>query len=190
MEFGIDEMDPFGVGALFLGQSMASHFQCDAQVRALFAALIDLDTPQLPTIPVADALGPVDDVLDRIEPQPGLIELVEALFHLGVDKPPTTEVSQRLYRAVVWMMMRHDPGTATPVMSEVLRQSTPGARHHSGAWPRHEFFSSVMVLLYLGGAGARREMEELLAAARDLRYDDLAPVLEWYLDHHHAAPSR
>jgi hypothetical protein len=190
MEFGIDEMDPFGVGALFLGQSMANHFGCEDAVRVLLAELIALDTPQLPTVPVDEAVGPVDDMLDRIEPQPGLVELVEALLFLGVDTPPTTDVSQRLYRAVVWTMMRHDPVRAMPQVLRTLRDSTPGARRHSGDWPPHEFFAAVIVLVYLGGPAARAELEELLAAARELRYDDLAPVLEWYLDHHHAAPSR
>ena len=190
MEFGIDEMDPFGVGALFLGQSMAHHFGCDDAVRALFAELIALEVPQLPSVPAAEAVGPVDEVLDRIEPQPGLLELVEAVLLLGVDTPPTTAVSQRLFRAVAWTLMRHDPGTATPIVLRVLREATPGSRHHSRTWPRHEFFASLLVLVYLGGNEARSELEELLAVARELRYDDLAPVLEWYLDHHHAAPSR
>ena len=139
---------------------------------------------------MAEALAPIDAALDWIEPHPGLIELVEALVLLGRDRPPTTTIAQRLYRAVVWIMMRCDPDATTPLVLDVLRESTPGAGCHSGDWPGHEFFSSVLVLLYLGGDEARAEMEELLAAAQDLRYDDLAPVLAWYLDHHHTAPSR
>ncbi|MFV0524320.1 MAG: hypothetical protein ACK5RL_07485 [Acidimicrobiales bacterium] len=190
MEFGIDEMDPYGVGALFLGQSMARQFHCGPEVRDLFEALTSLETPQLPTVPVAEAVGPVDELLDRLEPSPWMIELVDALFRLGVDTPPVTSVSQRLYRAAQWLMMRHAPDTATDTVLEVLRDATPGARVAGDTWPGHDFFASIVVLIYLGGRDARAEMEELLEAARDLRYDDLAPVLEWYLDHRHSAPSR
>ncbi|MFV0258402.1 MAG: hypothetical protein ACK5PP_08155 [Acidimicrobiales bacterium] len=190
MEFGIDEMDPYGVGALFLGQSMARQFHCGPEVRELFRDLTSLETPQLPTVPVAEALGPVDELLDRLEPSGWMIELVDALFRLGVDTQPVTAVSQRLYRAAQWLMMRHTPGTATAIVLQMLRDATPGARATGDAWPGHDFFASVVVLIYLGGNDARAEMEELLDAARDLRSDDLAPVLEWYLDHRHSAPSR
>jgi hypothetical protein len=190
MDFGIDESDPFGVGALFLCQSMAHRFNCADLVEELLTDLLAVDTPQLPDVPAEMALAPVDDLLDRLEQEPALIELVGALLRFGVGNPPTTEVSERLYRAVLWIMLRHDRATAMPEVLQILRDGTPGGRIGATQWPGHEFFAAVTLLLYLGDADGRRELHELLEAARDLDHHDLAPVLEWYLDHHHSAPAR
>lgn len=190
VDFGIDDSDPFGVGALFVSQSMAHRFNCEREVSALLAELLALETPQLPCLDASSVLAPIDELLDRIELEPALVDLVHALLRLGVHTPPRTAVSERLFRAVLWVMMRHDPDGVTPEVLELLRASTPGARYQAPDWPRHEFFSTVVLLVYLGDADARRELGELLAAARDLAYHDLAPVLEWYLDHHHTIPTR
>lgn len=190
VDFGIDSSDPFGVGALFLGQSMANKFNCHHQVERLFSRLFAIDTPQLPNEPIGSVLIPIDGLLDDIEPEPGLLELVEALLRLGSHTPPRTGQAQRLYRAVLWIMMRHDPVRITPEALQIMRDSTPGARSRATEWPGHEFFAAVLVLVYLGGAEARRELTDLLQAAQDLGYHDLAPVLAWYLDHPHSAPAR
>lgn len=190
MDHGIDETDPFGVGALFVSQAMAHRFDCESDVESLLEDLLALDTPKLPDVAATDVVGPIDRLLDRIEEAPVLLELVHALLKLGAETPPRSEVSQQLYRAVMWTMMRHDPERLTPEVLEILRLATPGARFQATDWPRHEFFSTVLVLIYLGGTEARSEMNELLEAAKDLDYHDLAPVLEWYLDHRHAVPSR
>jgi hypothetical protein len=190
MDFGIDDSDPFGVGALFLGQSMAHKFDCVEPVHGLFCDLLAIETPHLPSIPVGDAVAPVDELLDRIELEPALVELVHALLRLGAGTPPTTAVPERLYRSVLWTAMRHDPAATTPEVLQILRDATPGARPRSDRWPPHEFFAAVMVLVYLGGEAARTELTELLEAARDLGHHDLAPILEWYLDHRHSAPAR
>ncbi len=189
VDYGIDGSDPFGVGALFLGQSLANRFECHPEVERLFLRLIDIDTPQFPNEPLGEIVTPIDQLLAEIAPVPGMLELVEALFRLGAHTPPRTEQAQRLYRAVLWTVMRHDPAGATPDVLQIMRDATPGARVRAAEWPHHEFFASVLVLVYLGGAEARRELIDLLQAARDLGYHDLAPVLEWYLDHPHSAPA-
>lgn len=178
------------MGALFISQSMAHRFDCDEEVRGLLGELLALEIPLLPDADVVAVLDPIDALLDRIEAAPALLELVGALLRHGANIPPTTAVSERLYRAVLWTMMRHDPERVTPEALAMLRAATPGARFQARDWPRHEFFSTVVVLVYLGGAEARRELDELLQAARDLDYHDLAPVLEWYLDHRHTVPGR
>ncbi len=190
MDYGIDSSDPFGVGALFLGQSMANKFGCHDQVAQLFANLVLIETTQLPNEPIDSVLTPIDQLLDEIEPEPGLLELVDALLRLGAHTPPRTDQAERLYRTAMWMMMRHDPPGTTPEVLQIMRDSTPGARLGASEWPRHEFFAAVLVLVYLGGSEARQELTDLLRAAQDLGYHDLAPVLEWYLDHPHSAPAR
>ncbi len=190
MEYGIDSSDPFGVGALFLGTSLANKFGCRTEVDWLFSRLFEIETPQLPNESIDLVLAPIDRLLDEAEPSVWLLELIEALVRLGVHTPPTTPQAQHLFRVSLWITMRHDPHSASPVVLQILRDATPGARSGASQWPPHEFFSAVMVLVYLGGADARRELWELLAAARDLGYHDLAPVLEWYLDHQHSAPAR
>lgn len=190
MDHGIDDNDPFGVAALFLGQSLGHKYNCADEIDALIADLVTLETPQSPAEPVATVLAPFDAVLDRIESVGGLLELVEALLRLGSNSPPRTEVSQRLYRSVQWIMMRHDPGRATPLIVEILRDATPGGRVMPSSWPPHEFFAAALLLVYLGNGEARRELLDLVDAARDLDLPALAFVLEWYLDHQHSAPSR
>lgn len=190
MDFGIDESDPYGVGALFLAQSLAHKYECEAEVAELLDELLELEIPLLPNADVVAIVAPIDALLDRIEGAPMLIELVHALLRLGIHTPPRTDISERLFRSVLWTMLRNDRDGVTPDVLELLRASTPGARFQAPDWPRHEFFSTVVSLVYLGGPGARAELDELLDAARDLDYHDLAPVLEWYLDHEHAAPNR
>lgn len=190
VDFGIDQSDPFGVGALFLAQSMAHRFDCEDQVRFLLRDLLELVTPRLPNEDSATAMRPIDELLDRVEAEPGSLELIEALLDLGTNTPPRTPVSEQLYRSVMWTAMRNDPAIRTPHLLEIVRAATPGARLQDREWPRHEFFSTVLVLVYLGGQGPRIELTELLEAARDLGYHDLAPVLEWYLDHDHDIPAR
>ncbi len=190
MDYGIDDSDPFGVGALFLSQSMAHKFDCRDQVETLLRDLLALPVPQLPDTEIQEILAPIDALLDRIEPEPALVELVHALLELGAGTPPRTAVSEQLYRAVMWTMMRHDKKSITPEVLSILRAATPGAPSQAPDWPRQEFFSTVLVLIYLGGPEARQELVELLDAARDLAYHDLAHVLEWYLDHYHRVPAR
>jgi hypothetical protein len=190
VEYGIDSSDPFGVGALFLGQSLANKFECHDQVHRLYSRMLEIDTPRFPNEPIESVLTPIDRLLDEVEPEPGMIELVEALVRLGAHSPPRTAQAQRLYCTALWMTMRYDPVRATPEVLEIMRDATPGARPRPSDWPGHEFFSAVLVLVYLGGPGARRELTDLLQAAQDLGYHDLAPILEWYLDHPHSAPAR
>lgn len=190
MDHGIDESDPFGVAALFLAQSLGHKFNCEAEVQELFADLVTLDTPNSPSEPIEEVLAPIDAVLDRIEAEPGLIELVEAVVRLGANSPPRSEVGQRLFRSVLWIMARHDPDSATPVILQIMHDATPGGRIMGSSWPPHEFFAAALLLIYLGGGRARVEMADLVDAARDLDYPALAFVLEWYLDHHHSAPAR
>ena len=175
---------------MFLSQSMAHKFNCVEQVERLLGDLLAIETPRLPNLPVDAVLGPIDDLLDRLEREPALIELIRALLQLATTTSPTTAVSERLYRSVLWIMTRYDPEATLPDVLHILRQATPGARASSGRWPGHEFFAAVMVLVYLGGDGPRAELGELLEAARDLGHHDLAPVLEWHLDHRHSASSR
>ena len=190
MKHGIDDRDPFGVAALFLAQSLGHKFNCGAEVDALVAELVEVQTPLSPAESLPDILGPIDELLDRIEPEVGLIDLIEAMLAVGVSTPPTTTVAERLFRAVLWLMMRHDPATTTLQVVAILRDSTPGGRVTASSWPPHEFFAAALVLIYLGGAEARHELVDLVEAARDLDIPDLAFVLEWYLDHHHSAPAR
>ena len=190
MDYGIDDSDPFGVGALFLAQSLAHRFDCEREVAEVLLGLLALEIPLLPDADVARVVEPIDALLDRIESAPALVELVHALLRLGIDTPPRTDVSERLFRSVLWTMLRHDRDGVTPDVLALLRASTPGARFQAPDWPRHEFFSTIVALVYLGGPDARAELDELVAAARDLDYHDLTPVLEWYLDHEHVAPAR
>ena len=190
MDHGIDESDPFGVGTLFLAQSVAHRFGCEPDVDELLAGLLALEIPLLPDADVVAVVGPIDALLDRIEANPVLVELVHALLRLGTHTPARTAVSERLFRSVLWTMLRHDRDGVTPDVLDLLRASTPGSRFQPSDWPRHEFFSTVVALVYLGGPDARAELDELVAAARELDYHDLTPVLEWYLDHEHIAPSR
>lgn len=190
MDLGIDDSDPFGVAALFMAQSMAHRFDCEPQVSQLLADLLALPTPILPGENAAEVVEPIDRLLDWIEAEPGSLELVEALAELGVETPPNTPTSEQLYRSVMWTVMRRNPVVHTPTLLMALSNATPGARTKSTAWPRHEFFSAVLVLLYLGGDDGRRELVELTDAARDLGYHDLVPVLEFYLDHHHSPHPR
>lgn len=187
---GIDDSDPFGVAALFLAQSLAHKFDCAAEVDALVAELVSVDTPSSPSESVSTIVAPIDDLLDRIELQTGLIELLEALLRLGVDSPPRSDVAERLYRAVLWTMMRHDPAGTTPRVLAILHDATPGGRVTASSWPPHEFFAAALLLVYLGGLAARDELVDLVEAARDLGYPALAFVLEWYLDHRHSIPAR
>ncbi len=175
---------------MFMAQSMAHRFDCGPQVSRLLADLLALPTPILPGENTAEVVEPIDRLLDWIEVEPGSLELVEALAELGVETPPKTPTSETLYRSVMWTVMRRDPAVYTPTLLAALSNATPGAGPRSTEWPRHEFFSSVLVLLYLGGAEGRRELVELTDAARDLGYHDLVPVLEFYLDHHHAPQPR
>ena len=190
MEHGLDQSDAYGVGALFVSQSMAHKFNCQADVDAVLSRLLTIDTPQLPSEDSGRVLAPVDALLNWIEDEPALFELVRALFGLGAETPPRTETAERLYRAVVWVMMRQDPEATTDAVLAMLREATPGARFRGTSWPPHEFFACLVVLVYLGGPAARTELTELVEAARELGYHDLAPVLEWYLDHHHTVPTR
>lgn len=191
MDLGIESTDPFGAAALFIAQSMAERFDCHAPVQDLLAHLLTLETPQLPNEPIEAVLGPIDHLLDRIEPEPGLVELVEALLLLAVHTPPQAGGrAERLFRSVLWTMMRHAPALAGPQVLQILRDATPGRRPDATVWPSHEFFAAALVLVYLGGADARRELTDLMHAAQDLGYHDLAPVLDWYLDHPHSAPAR
>ena len=188
VDHGLDRSDPFGVGALFVSQSMAHKFNCETEVDALLFDLLAIETPQLPSEPPHEVLGPIDQLLNWIEREPALLELVRALLQLGAETPPRTDRAQRLYRAVLWTMMRHDPETTTPEILKVMRNSTPGARLRARTWPPHEFFASVLLLVYFGGSDARRELTDLVVAAGELGYHALAPILEWYLDHHQSAP--
>ena len=190
MEHGLDQSDAYGAGALFVGQSMAHKFNCQADVDAVLSRLLTIETPQLPSEDSGRVLAPIDALLNWIEDEPALFELVRALFGLGVETPPRTETAERLYRAVVWVMMRHDPEATTDAVLAMLREATPGARFRRTSWPPHEFFACLVVLVYLGDPAARAELTELVEAARELGYHDLAPVLEWYLDHHHTVPAR
>lgn len=190
MDHGLDQSDAYGAGALFLGQSMAHRFNCQPDVDAILARLLAIETPQLPSEDPAQVLAPIDSLLNWIEQEPALFELVRALFALGAETPPRTGEAQRLYRAVVWVMMRQDPAASTGDVLAMLREATPGARFRARSWPPHEFFACLLVLVYLGGGEARRELTELVEAARDLGYHALAPVLEWHLDHHPSVPSR
>ncbi|MGF1597729.1 MAG: hypothetical protein ACFCVK_12495 [Acidimicrobiales bacterium] len=190
MEYGIDPADPFGVGALFVAQSMGHRFDCQPLVAFVMDALVDLPTPQLPNEPVTEVLRPVDRLLDRFEREPGALELVAALAELATTTPARTEVAERLHRAVLWVAARAELDGWRAQVLQLVRDTTPGARFQDRHWPRHGFFSAVVLLVYLGGPTVRRELTELLAAARDLNYDDLAPVLEWHLDHVHRVPAR
>ncbi len=190
MDHGIDEGDPFGVGALFIAQSLAHRFGCGSEVDDLLVALLELEIPLLPDADVATVVEPIDALLDRVEGDPILVELLQALLRFAIHTPPRTPVSERLFRSVLWTVLRHDRNASTPDVLELLRASTPGSRFQAPDWPRHEFFSTVVALVYLGGPTARAELDELVAAARDLDYHDLAPILEWYLDHEHVAPTR
>ncbi|MEM8924986.1 MAG: hypothetical protein AAGD35_15885 [Actinomycetota bacterium] len=190
MKHGIDDSDMYGVAAMFLAQSLGHKFRCEADVDAFVADLIAIDTPSLPSESIIDVLAPVDDLLDRIESSPGPLEFLEALLQLGANSPPTSPVAERLYRAVLWTLMRHDPEATTPVVLSIVRDATPGGRVRADGWPPHEFFAATLLLVYLGGADARGELNDLLAAARDLDVPDLAYVLDWYLDHRHSVPSR
>jgi hypothetical protein len=190
VEHGLDRSDAYAIGTLFVGQSMAHKFNCQPEVDDLLGALIEIETPQLPSEDPVEVLAPVDALLNWVEREPALFELVRALFELGAQAPPRTEKAQRLYRAVLWVMMRHDPTATTPEVLAMVGEATPGARFQSKIWPSHEFFACVLVLVYLGGERARAELQELVAAARELDYHALVPVLEWYLDHNHSAPSR
>lgn len=190
MDHGIDDTDPFGVGALFIAQSLAHRFGGAAQVDEFLAALLELEVPLLPDADVATVVEPIDALLNRFEGQELLVELLNALLRFGTHTPPRTAVSERLFRSVLWTVLRHDRDGNTPEVLELLRASTPGSRFQAPDWPRHEFFSTLVALVYLGGPDARAELDELVAAARDLHYHDLAPVLEWYLDHEHVAPTR
>lgn len=189
MKYGIDGSDPFGVGALFLGQSLANRFGCQEAVTRLFQRLLEIETPQFPNELLEDVIAPLDQLLSDIGPVPGMLELVEALFRLATHTPPRTDHAQRLYRAVLWTALRQDPAGVTPQVLQIMRDATPGAQLRAAEWPRHEFFAAVLALVYLGGSVARSELTDLLEAARDLGYHDLAPVLEWYLDHPYSAPA-
>lgn len=177
------------MGVLFVSQSMAHRFNCGDDVDMLFDALLTLDIPQTPNEPLPHVLAPIDELLERIKPNPALIELIRALVELGTTTPPRTATAERLYRAVLWVMMRHDPLKTTPEVLTALHAATPGERLPATSWPSHEFFAIVVLLVYLGGHEARGELIELLRAARDLDYLALALVLEWYLDHGHSAPT-
>ncbi len=190
VEHGLDRSDAYAIGALFVGQSMAHKFNCEPEVETVLTALIDIETPQLPSDDPDEVLAPIDELLNWIEHEPALFELVRALLELGTETPPRTDVAQRLYRSVLWTMMRHDPAATTRDVLTMLRDATPGARYRSKTWPPHEFFACVLVLIYLGGPVARDELLELVAAARELGYHALVPILEWYLDHNHSVPSR
>lgn len=190
MKHGIDDSDMYGVAALFLAQSMGHKFDCEESVDRLMGELVALSTPSSPAESVVDVLAPIDDLLDRIEGDTGPLELLEALSQLGANSPPRTEVAQRLYRAVLWTLMRHDPAATTPTVIAIVRDATPGGRVAAGSWPPHEFFAAALLLVYLGGTAARHELSDLLAAARDLDVPDLAYVLDWYLDHQHSIPAR
>lgn len=185
-----DPADPYGAAVLFLSQSLAHKFNCQQRVDDLLDALLELDPPLLPDARLEEVLPPIDALLDRVETDGPLIELVGALLRLGSHTQPTTARTQQLYRAVLWTALRHDPHRNTPRVVALLRRATPGARFQAPDWPRHEFFAIVLVLIYLGGPEARRELVELQAAAGDLGYHDLAPILAWYLDHRHQVPSR
>lgn len=182
MDFGIDTSDPFGVASSFLVQSMANQFTCHDQLLRLLNGMTGLETPLAPGDDSRAVLAQIDNLLALIEPEPGSIELVEALLRLGSEFPPQTPSAQRLFRSVLWVAMRHDPMAATPTVLQIMRDATPGARSPGSAWPGHDFFASVLVLACLGGPGARGELRELLRAAQDLGYHDLAPVIEWFLD--------
>ncbi|MEZ5409733.1 MAG: hypothetical protein R2761_17020 [Acidimicrobiales bacterium] len=169
---------------------MGDRFDCRPDVRQLLASLHAIDTPQLPNEPIDVVLAPIDQLLDQIEDTPVLIELVAAIVRLAHDVAPRTAPAEGLLRAAMWTMMRHDPVAATPELLELLRRATPATRPHVSSWPSAGFFAPLLVLVYLGGADARRELTDLLVAARELGYHDLAPVLDWYLDHTHTAPAR
>lgn len=190
MKHGIDENDMYGVAALFLAQSLGHKFDCEESVDQLMAELVTIETPISPGESIVDVLAPIDGLLDRIEGETGPIELLEALIQLGANSPPRSEVAERLYRSVLWALMRHDPVTTTPLVISIMRDATPGGRIAAQSWPPHEFFATALLLVYLGGAISRHELSDLLAAARDLEVPDLAFVLEWYLDHQHSVPAR
>ena len=190
MDFGLDNSDPFGLAASFLALSLANEFGNHRQLESLFARLQPLEVPRLPNEPLEPFLLPIDRLLDEIEPEPGLLELISALVRMGSHTPPASESAQRLYRALLWVLMRHDPVGSTPTVLQIMRDATPGARPGAAEWPGHEFFAAVLVLVHLGGVDARAELIELLRAAQDLGYHDLAPVLAWYLDHPNSAPAR
>lgn len=190
MKHGIDDTDMYGVAALFLAQSLGHKFDCEESVDQLMAELVAIDTPSSPSEAIGDVLAPIDQLLDRIEGQTGPLELLEALNQLGANSPPRSDVAERLYRSVMWTLMRHDPTTTTPTVISIMRDATPGGRISARSWPPHEFFATALLLLYLGGTVARHELGDLLAAARDLDVPDLAFVLEWYLDHQHSIPAR
>lgn len=190
MKHGIDDSDMYGVAALFLAQSLGHKFDCEESVEELMAELVAIETPLSPSEQIADVLAPIDELLDRIEGEAGPLELLEALSQLGANSPPSSAVAERLYRAVLWALMRYDPVSTTPTVISIMRDATPGGRVAAGSWPPHEFFAAALVLVYLGGAIARHELGDLLNAARDLDLPDLAFVLDWYLDHQHSVPAR
>lgn len=190
VDHGLDRSDPFVAGALYLAEAVGERFACSAQVHELFDELLALEIPRLPSEPVEAVLVPIDRLLDQMEPEPALVELTGAVVRLACDIPPRSDQAERLHRSAMWAVMRLDPTSATTEVLELLRRSTPDSRPQAGEWPDACFFSCLLVLVYLGGAAARRELSELLAAARDLGYHDLAPVLDWYLDHSHTAPAR
>lgn len=190
MHEGPHPADPFALGAAFLAEAMGDRFGCQDEVRQLLAALYQIETPQLPNEPIDVVLAPIDELLDWIEETPALLELVAAILRLAFEVSPRTSAAERLHRAAMWTMMRHDPTEATPQVLELLRRETPATRPQMSSWPSAGFFAPLLVLVYLGGAAARFELTELLMAARDLGYHDLAPVLDWYLDHSHIAPAR
>ncbi len=169
---------------------MAHKFNCELEVDSLLATLVEIETPQLPNEAPDEVLAPIDELLNWIENEPALFELVRALLELGAETPARTDVAQRLYRSILWVMMRHDPVATTPHVLVMLGNATPGARYRSKTWPPHEFFACALVLIYLGGQVARGELRELVAAARDIGYHALVPILEWYLDHNHSVPYR
>jgi len=188
VEHGLDPSDAFGAGVLFVAQSMAHRFNCQVEVDALLDGLIAIETPQLPGRVPHEVLRPIDQLLHDVSAEPALVELVRALLHLGVDTPPRSGSAQRLYRAVLWTMMRHDPAATTPEVLKIMRNSTPGARGRAAVWPPHEFFASALLVVYLGDEHARRELIDLAVAARELGYHALAPILDLFLDHRNAVP--
>ena len=187
---GIDDRDPFGAGVKFVCQALGHRLSCQPWVNGVVAELLAVEVPLHPGLEIAEALGPVDRVLDRTDDEPLLLDLLLTIIRLAVDTPPLGERGAGVLRAAMWLAMRHDPDSALPEVIAVLRAATPGARRSAGAWPGPEFFASVTVLVYLGPRLARAELTELLAAARDLGYHDLAPVLEWHLDHSYSVPAR
>ena len=116
----MDDADPYGVAALFLGQSVAHRYGRSVEVDRFLADLLDLEIPLLPGDDVEHVVGPIDQLVDRFEADPLLVELGWALLRLGVDTPPRTA------------------GCRTPLSGGVVGDAPPrsaggGARGRRGA---------------------------------------------------------